>query len=68
MKGEAGEYSIRQAIKWLRPRCQRANLEKGGCKEERLAVYPDGRGVGCWTGGAGGWRMEAEGQKLWEIT
>lgn len=68
MKGATGEYSIRQAIKWLGPWCQRANLEKGGWKEELLAVYPDVRGVGNWTGGVGGWRMETEGQKLSEIT
>lgn len=67
MKGETGEYSIQQAIKQLGLRCQGANLEKGGWKEELLTVYPDGRDVGWWTSGAEGWGMETEGQKLWEI-
>lgn len=49
------------------PRCQGANLQKVGWKEELLDVYPDWRGVGWWNGGAGGWGMETEGQKLWEI-
>lgn len=45
MKGETGEYSIRQAIKKLGLQCQGANLEKGGWDEELLAVYPDVRGA-----------------------
>lgn len=53
--GETGEYSIRQAIKQLGLRCQGANLEKGGWKEEPVAVYSDGRGVGWWSWEGVGW-------------
>lgn len=57
MKGETGEYSIRQAIKELGWGCQGAYLEKkSGCREELSAAYHDGKG------GA----LE-EGQKLWMI-
>lgn len=67
MKGETGEYSIRQAIKLLAPQCQGANLEKGGWKEELLTNYPDGRGL-CWLCGGHGLReMDTEGHKLWKI-
>lgn len=57
MKVETGEYSVRQAIKWLGPRCRRDNAGKGSCKEELLAEYPDGRAAG-WVADAGKWRQK----------